>query len=327
MSACFVPDFNRPHKNTARGLAMPTVPVKNSLWMPSANAYDVKMAMQRHLLLRGKHFFVEEKSEYLPAIRKAIDPWRSDFRLIHSDLRNFAPDVPLDYAFIDLYGSLDIKLSQWVRQTRWSKGAEVSMTLCLNPRGSQMLSHLYQQCKESAEFAAYYAEECCHLRRKIYQQLCERVFHNMAIFSVLIQSIFRDYSFEYDRVYCYKDVDHQLDMGLFKVRKLRPYHGIATIPDVLLGYKPPEGGGDQPSPQKPSKPTFRGKIIMTETTSITGIQVATAMISATTTGKKAAATRLFNNYVTQQVASGKGSADYVRRGVRALMTRLTNQDT
>jgi hypothetical protein len=258
---------NRPSKNLSREMATDFSLRKSALFLPADTAVDLLLAEQKGMISKcTKLTLVERHPQRSNTLRQIVKSSGWTNARIHPDeLHNLVLTHNLDYAWIDLNGTVDFFLAQWITEELSIKLISYSV-LCLTQEYCWRNNKWLKQVREYV--------------LKNYHQEYSRFRQDNLIFS--------------DKYLAFPAFLMQNLLGK-QLRILPPLRYSDTIDMVFYRFIV--------MPQQISLPLLlpRRKLMTTPTCQ----EVINAILTAKTPAAKAAATRLLNSYVASRVKDGK----------------------
>lgn len=289
---------------------------RNTLWLTGYELRDIRYCLKEGgLQPNTRMIIVERDKDTHQKIEEAMKRLPFNSQVIHGQLHQQTNLPSMDYCNLDFCGTLDLDTAVWMQ--RWLKlnsGAAVSITLSYTERGSSYLWKVAKRLLQEKHQSLYRDVHC-----KVRDQ-------NIAIQICLLCAIFRFYTFKLGTVFKYRDRQHSMMNYLLMDMRKSAEPQYPDLISEISGHSLFKGTDmvTQTAVQKElsrrARKAVRTRKAREQQEVIESGRVIDALVTAETAGEKAAATRLLNRYVDQQVELGYEETR-IRAAIKAHVTR------
>lgn len=289
----------REHKQTTREMASDFTYRKSALFMPSNEMRCVLTAMNSGMVDQNTRLVMVERDikvfDQLSEISRSLPCER---HLIHDDLHNVKLPTKLDYAWIDLNGTLSPEVSIWI-EIELSRNLKPGAVVCFTQEYGWRNNSWMKQCHEHVMNAGD------GFRRSYWDfRQHNNILGNPLISfpAFVVKTLLEDWVVYVETPYHYHDtIDMMFYRFLVHERNQNPVHYQFPGRTMCSNHSP--------------RPYVRRVSV------ITANEVIQSIAKADSPALKAHATRKLNKYVEQRVSEGKSAAG-VRAAIKAHVTRL-----
>jgi len=304
MNTNWTDETNRKYKQVSRELATEFSHRSSALFMPAHSAVCVKTAEKNKMVHKKttKLYLVERDPAKVDALKIIVHDWKKE--IYTQELHTVSLPEKLDYAWIDLTGTLNQKIQSWI-QSSLSPNLNLNSVVCFTQgycwRNNPWLKNNHEYVHNN--HYETYAE---------FRQNTSVVQDPLLAFPVfLLCSALRDWNVLTLEPYHYRDT---IDMVLFRFKLLS-----RKIPSLTpLGEKEnPKQTLVKHNHSCPLHPTQETKKMTLVPSAAVVIE---AIFTANSPAHKAHATRKLNAYVAQKIKEGMKETQ-VRAAIAAHVTR------
>lgn len=293
----------RPAKNIARELAAEFPRKKSALFLPANDAKCVLTAESSGMISKAdtKLILVERDANRFNELQSTLirTRWAKQSESHHIDLESLSLTTELDFAWIDLNGTITQSLATWIKEVL-SKNLMVGASLCLTHqycwRGNEWIKFVNRFFTNSNN-----TSECLeYMRFRDHYGLWKYPLFTFPPF--LLACLLRDWELEFLEPYKYKDT---VDMVLYRANVVRRMSSriLPSIPRMDNSCFGASGMKKKPILKK--GPTCA--------------EVVDRILNAKKPAEKAHATRAQNAYVKARVKEGKKEKQ-VLAAIKAFVT-------
>lgn len=207
---------NLDQKQKAREAAFDCTPRQSILLMPGYDCEDLKLAINKGIVKDNTTIFlIERERTVCDQIRKWIDKeWSLPLPplVYHTNLCDY-PMVPIDFAYIDLFGNLSQKDWKWIQSQlvpNLMPGSQLCFTFCCNVWGNVFMQQVIRKLEEKPRYSEILNSLNFYGKTK----------HLAATYYMLFKYGFLEgYNFDIDFL-PYRNTVHKHSMMLMRIRNI-----------------------------------------------------------------------------------------------------------
>lgn len=233
----------RLNKQKMRELALQDIDnPRCSLWMPGICCADLSYALNNKIINNKSHLILVEQDRYTMSIIKRFCLANNlDNVVFHEGRLHQLTKLPkIDFAFIDLMGTLTFDLTCWLKN-HFSQALTEQTTFCLT-HNYALRNNVY--LKEQMNFFAkhhpqFYADNLNSLNFDTTKNLTQDDLHSIVSPILILRSAFDNFDFKLDKICKYQDVINNTvgnSMMFYKLTDFQKH--VSLMPNLNLHAKP-----------------------------------------------------------------------------------------